>query len=102
MEDNLKLGGNIELSGFRDIDPANMVVVKKIVGNYAKRIKELLPNSDILSITTKPVHSEESDMFEVHAKLIDSGRPISASVTERNLFVAIDNALKKVVNQISK
>ena len=41
MDDNVQLGGNIELSGFRDIDGASMVVLKKIIGNYARRLSEL-------------------------------------------------------------
>jgi len=34
MSDELQLGGNINLSGFKEIDSGSMVVLKKIVGNY--------------------------------------------------------------------
>ena len=40
MSDALQLGGNIELSGFREIDPASMVIIKKIVGNYARKFSD--------------------------------------------------------------
>ena len=33
MDDSMQLGGSIELSGFRNLDGASMVVLKKIVGN---------------------------------------------------------------------
>ena len=98
----MQLGGNIDLSGFREIDSASMIVLKKIVGNYAKRMSELSKNFEKLSLTMKPVHqTEKSELYEIHAKLMDNGKLFVSEVTERNLFVAVDNALKKVINEIS-
>ncbi len=102
MDDVLQLGGNIELSGFRDLDIASMIVLKKIVGNYAKRMSELSEKFENLSLSMKPAHeTEKSEMYEIHAKLMDNGKPFVSEVTERNLFVAIDGALKKIVSEIS-
>ena len=102
MDDNVQLGGNIQLSGFRDIDGASMVVLKKIIGNYARRMSELSGKFESLHVTMKPVHeTEKSEKYEIHAKLMDNGKPIVSEVVERNLFIAVDNALKKVVNELS-
>lgn len=102
MEDAMQLGGNIILTGFREIDGASMVVLKKIVGNYAKRMSELTGKFEQLTLTMKPVHEKEkSEKYEIHAKLNDNGKLYTSEVTERNLFIAVDNALKKVVNEIS-
>ena len=102
MDDIMQLGGNIDLSGFREIDSVFMIVLKKIVGNYAKRMSELSKNFEKLSLTMKPVHqTEKSELYEIHAKLMDNGKLFVSEVTERNLFVAVDNALKKVINEIS-
>ena len=102
VDDVLRLGGNIELSGFKDIDRPSMIVLKKIVGNYVKRMSELSENFENLSLTMKPVHAtEKSELYEIHAKLMDNGKPFVSEVTERNLFVAIDNALKKIISEIS-
>ena len=38
--DMMQLGGNIQLIGFREIDPARLIVVKKMVGNYVKKISD--------------------------------------------------------------
>ena len=101
MDDNMQLGGNIELSGFRDIDGASMVVLKKIVGNYARRMSDL-SRFEKLHVTMKPVHeTEKSEKYEIHAKLTRNGKPFVSEVVERNLFVAVDNALKKIVNELS-
>ena len=102
MDDNVQLGGNIQLSGFRDIDGASMVVLKKIIGNYARRMSELSGKFESLHVTMKPVHeTQKSEKYEIHAKLMDNGKPIVSEVVERTLFIAVDNALKKVVNELS-
>ena len=102
MEDeSIKLGGNIHLTGFRAIDGSSMVVLKKIIGNYAKRISELTKKLEVLHITLKSVHErEKSEKYEVHAKIIDDGKVYASEVTDRNLFVAIDIVLKKIVNEL--
>ena len=102
MDDSMQLGGNIELSGFRDIDGASMVVLKKIIGNYGRRLAELSDKFEKLSITMKPIHkTEKSSKYEVHTRLINEGKSVVSEVVERNLFVAVDKALKKIVNEIS-
>ena len=101
MDDNKKLGGNRELAGFRDLDGATMVVLKKIVGNHAKRIEELADKLELLHLTLKQVHErEKSEKYEIHAKIVDDGKVFASDVTDRNLFVAVDNVLKKITNEM--
>jgi len=98
----MKLGGNIELSGFGDMDGATMVVLKKIIGNHARRMTELNDKFESLKVTMKPVHeTEKSEKYEIHAQLMNNGKPIVSEVVERNLFVAVDDALKKIISEIS-
>ena len=98
--ESFKLGGSIELSGFRDIDSSSMIVLKKIIGNHARRIAELTKKLEVLHITLKPIHErEKSEKYEVHVKLIDNGKVFASEAIGRNLFVVIDAALKKIVNE---
>ena len=100
MEDNiLQLGGNIELSGFSILDGGMMIVLKKIIGNYARRMSDRAKNFEKLSITIKTVHGSQ---YELHAKMLDNGKAVTSAITDRNLFVAVDSALKKIMNEISK
>jgi len=102
MDDSMQLGGSIELSGFRDIDSASMVVLKKIIGNYGRKFSEIAEKFEKLHVTMKPVHeTEKSEKYEIHAKLINNGKPYVSEVIERNLFIAVDNALKKIESEIS-
>lgn len=97
MSEPLELGGNIVLSGFGDIDGSSMIIVKKMVGNYAKKFSEVANNFESLHVTVKPVHKvENSSKFELHAKLIANGKPIVSEATDKNLFVVLDTVLKKV------
>lgn len=101
MDKSIKLGGDIQLTGFRDLDSSSMDVLKKIIASHAKRIGELAKRLEILHITLKPVHErEKSEKYEVHAKIIDDGKVYASEITDRNLFAAIDNVLKKIVNEM--
>ncbi|MCX6709394.1 MAG: hypothetical protein NTV63_00350 [Candidatus Woesearchaeota archaeon] len=100
---SMQLGGNIELIGFSDIDKAQLVVVKKMVGNYAKKFSEMVKNFEKLSIAMKEIHNvEKPGSYEINAKIMAEGRPINSSVTDRNLFFGIDKALKVVEEMIKK
>ncbi len=100
ISDTRNLGGNISLVGFADIDGATMVVVKKMVGSYGKRFSERVPNMINLKVTLKPVHrTEQNEIYEIAVHLIH-GQKTTAIVSDRNLFFAIDSAMKKVEAQL--
>ena len=102
-EDILELGGSINFSGFSGVDQSQMVVIKKIVGNYTKRLAEICRRFESISVIMKPVHkTEASEIYEIHAKCIDNGKPYVSEITERNLFIAVDSVLKKIINEIQK
>lgn len=103
MPDSMQLGGNIELSGFSDLERGSIVILKKIVGNYARRFSEQCASFEKLSLTMKNVHETEgSKKFEVHGMVIDKGKTYTSEITDRNLFVVVDSVLKKIGNEIKK
>ena len=98
----MQLGGNIQLSGFKDIDGASMIVLKKIIGNYGRKFSEFSDKFESLKITMKPVHeTKKSEKYEIHAQLMNDGKSVVSEVVERNLFVAVDSALKKIESEIN-
>lgn len=88
----LELGGNIRLSGFDVLDPAQMVVVKKIVGNYAKRYSERSSLFQALHLALKE--------FTTTAVAIEGTLHLeqmhTATVTNENLFFALDAVLREL------
>jgi hypothetical protein len=96
----LELGGNIQLTGFRDLDPATLIIVKKIVGNFVKHVSSTYNNFNGLNITLKGVHQrEKSEKYEIHAHL-KTDQTYTADVVERNLMIGLDSVLKKVEKEM--
>ena len=103
MEDSQQLGGNIELAGFREIDGGSMIVLKKIIGNYARRFSDRLQNVEKLSLTLKKVHdSGGSPRFEVHCLLAAGGQQYNSDLTDFNLFFVTDKVLKNIESTVFK
>ncbi len=101
MEETVELGGHISLTGFGTLEPGMIVVVKKIVGTYAKKFSESTEGFEGLALTLKSVHETKgSQKFELNAKVIANGKAVTSSVTDRNLFIILDKVLKKVEEQL--
>jgi hypothetical protein len=94
----IELGGNIVLSGFRDLEAPELVVVKKIVGTYARKFSDHHGEEAKLHLTLKKVHArEKSEVYEISTRLEHGrGKPNAAKASDRNLFIALDEALKKL------
>lgn len=99
----IELGGNITLVGFKEIEKGELVVVKKLVGSYTRKMSDSVSEFENLTVTLKIVHKTEgSEKYELHAKAMIGGKPVTSEITERNLFVGLDTVLKKVSALASK
>ena len=99
----MELGGNIELVGFNELDTSELIVLKKMIGNHARKYADYLKDGyGRLTVTMKPIHGKNSSKFEVQVKLLANNKPIVSEVTEINLFVCVADALKKVEAQVLK
>ncbi|MCF7871779.1 hypothetical protein K9L97_01985 [Candidatus Woesearchaeota archaeon] len=97
MEEDMQLGGNIRLSGFNVLEKPEVVVVKKIVGSYARKFSDNLQGYEALELHLKEVHKTEgSEKYELHGKVVFEGKVEATEITERNIFVAVDTVLKKL------
>lgn len=102
-EDVVELGGNIELSGFKDIDKINNQVINKIVGNYTRKFRDGCNNFEKLQLHLKKIHKTENaknTQIEMHAKLLDNGKLFNAEIIDRNLYFALDAVLKKLETEV--
>jgi ribosome-associated translation inhibitor RaiA len=102
VNDSVSLGGNIELIGFKQVSLADVVVVKKLVGHYTRKIQEHSQNFEKIQIFLKEIHKVDNNAkHEIHVKVLDSGKALSSEVVDKNLFTALDSALKKVLGEVS-
>ena len=102
----IELGGNIKLAGFNEIEPMKLIVVKKMVGTYAKKISDNISEFQELSLHLKPIHDNPDKdyniKYELQAKLIVDGKPFNSEMIDYNLFFAIDKVLARLMEEISK
>lgn len=102
VNEKLSLGGNIELVGFKQVSMSEVVVVKKLVGSYTRKIQEACNNFQGVSVYLKEIHKIDNNAKnEIHVKAIDDGKVFTSEVVDKNLFVALDSALKKVLASVT-
>ena len=100
QEETVKLGGNIELSGFNDIDGASMVILKKIIGNQVKKFSKTVENYELLRLVKKNVHSNSK--FEVHVLFAYNGNSVNVANIDNNLFMSVSGAMDKIRNSVER
>ena len=96
MAETIKLGGNIELTGFSELDGGSMIILKKIVGSYARKFSDTLKDFEKLALEL----NQQGNELEINAKLIVGGKETSANAKGKNLFVALDSVLKELEKNI--
>jgi len=98
MDMPINLGGVIELSGFSSLDSGTMAVLKKIIGNYTRKFIDRAEGFEKVSMHLKCSKSSETDLglFELNGKVLIKGKMYNSNVTERNIFFAVDNVMKKL------
>ena len=89
--ETIKLGGNIELTGFSELDGGSMIILKKIVGSYSRKFSDSLKDFEKLVLEL----NEQGNELEINAKLIVGGEEESDNAKDKNLFVAVDRVLKE-------
>lgn len=85
----MKLGEQIEITGFDDIEPALLVVVKKMIGNQIKELSEKNEGFENIKIMLK---GSKEEGYEIEGSLMMNKKENKGSVKNSNLFFAI-NAL---------
>ncbi|NQU79232.1 hypothetical protein HQ545_05700 [Candidatus Woesearchaeota archaeon] len=99
--ENIVLGGNIELVGFKGMDGGSMVILKKMIGNHVRKMSETAENFERLTVNMKKVGSG-GNKFEIQSKMMDNGKPITSEVTDFNLFFTLDKSLSQIQNQLMR
>ena len=95
MTEVMELGSSIELIDFKDVERDKFVVVKKIVGNFVKRLQDNNSGFERLSLHLKKVHNNE---YEILGKLNMAGKMYNSEIIDYNLFYALNGILKKLEN----
>ncbi|MBT3408555.1 hypothetical protein HOK68_00230 [Candidatus Woesearchaeota archaeon] len=99
----IELGGNISLEGFKDVDNSEMTIIKKIVGNSTKKINDYCKSFEKFKVVLKNIHSTEgSKKFELNVSVLNAGQLTTSQVVDRNLFIGLSSAIRKIETQLNK
>ena len=102
-DDTLILGDCIQLTGFKGSDPGELIVVKKIVGHFVEKYSKTCKKFHKLVLVKKDVHKkEQSQKYELQGKLLEENKTHSVNAVDYNLFLALDDVLKKLEKIIEK
>lgn len=93
----IALGGNIELKGFDELEYGEILIAKKLVGNYIRVIAENCTTCKIASITLE----RKGEDFQISVEIETDNKQVHSKVEEDNLFFAMDTALKKALSQLN-
>lgn len=92
----MELGGNIELHGYVEEQEADLVIIKKIVGRFTKRITEHHDDVEGLAV----VFSAQEGSQRVEGRLQLGETTLSASSVAKNKYLALDKTLKELEDHI--
>ncbi len=90
----IRLGGNIELKGFDDIDRQHMMILKKIIGNHVKDLTSTGANYQKLELCLTGCNG---GCFSLDATLV-CDETMRATHEHTNLLMAVDGLIKKLYN----
>jgi len=98
MEENeMRLGQQISLSGFRELDGGSILILKKIIGNHVKKFSDRSSDFQELKLVMKKIHNTNGgDVFEIKGQVCDKGNIFSAEHCERNVFVTVNKVMSKL------
>ena len=91
----IELGGNIKLEGFDEIESGKLVVVRKMVGSYARKISNKKQYKEL-----KLGLKIESDNCEINVVCVNEDGQIEGVKSDKNLFFAINGALESVLTKV--
>lgn len=97
----IELGGNIKLDGFNSLDIPTLIVVKKMVGNYAKKISDsIMPVNELILNLLE--FDSNNKIFKLNASLVSEDKNFTSEAEDTNLFFALDKTLQHIINQAKK
>ena len=90
----IELGGNIKLDGFDNLEPAKLIVIKKLSGSHTKKITEKTKDFKEIIINLK-----SETPYKIELQLFSEKNHTSIA-EDKNLFYAFDKAFLQLTNKL--
>ncbi len=89
----IKLGGNISLEGFETLDRSELLIIKKLVGNYIHDLQEKISGE----INTTISLNKEGEEFSINVRMSSNDKNAEATAKGTNVFMTLDTAMKEAL-----
>lgn len=96
-----KLGGNIALVGFEILDPLELIIIKKMVGNYVRKMGNHGDYQD-MRLTLQQHKHGKSFKHEITGLAIFKEGRFNSNVTEWNLYDALSQVCNKILEELKQ
>ncbi len=95
----IQLGDRIQLNNFEELQPGELTILKKMIGNQANKFHDFKK----LHITLKNIHKKEkSQKYQVNALLEANNKIFESESTHYNLFFTINEVLDRLKKQVEE
>ncbi len=84
----IKLGERITLEGFEGLEPGNMTILKKMIGNFVKKISE---NRDFSNLTLNL-----QNKYDISSTLNINSKKLENQASGNNLFFCLTELFKNI------
>lgn len=92
----IELGGNIRFHGFEALDQADVLIAKKLVGSYVRRMCD-----EVEGCTSTELFLERSEKgFSIKTVTTVKAEKYEADAQGTNVFMTIDASLKKLLKEL--
>ena len=95
------LGGNIALVGFEALDSAELVIVKKMVGNYVRKMSNYGDYQEMKIQLQQHPHGK-SFKHELSAFAIFKEGRFNSNANEWNLYNALSQVCEKILEELKQ
>ena len=95
----INLGERIELKEFNNLEPGELTILKKMIGNHANSFHDFQK----LTLHMKNVHEKQKNVkFQINGILVKEDKQYEAECTNYNLFFVINEVLEELRKQCDK
>ena len=94
----ITLGGKIFLEGFEELAPAEVLVVKKLVGSY---VREACQYEDRCSSVRLVLSKKEQEFSLWVGAFVGDAETVHTEVQGKNIFMTLDRALKSLLRSLA-
>ncbi len=95
----MKLGGNIALVGFESLDAAELVIFKKLVGTYVKKMNTHGGYKEMRLSLRQHTHGKTVKQEVSGLALFNEGR-FESNVTDYNVYTAVSQVCEKILEEL--